>query len=135
MIQRIQSVFLFLAAIVSLVISNLVDLWKQGAEWMQSNDYTLIFAMFLSSGILSFVVIFLYRNRKRQLIYNYINIFLNVVLVGLLAYDLYNLPGEGVNSQKGIGLILPLISIILLFMANSGIKKDEKLVKSIDRIR
>ncbi|AFL98495.1 DUF4293 domain-containing protein [Ornithobacterium rhinotracheale] len=135
MIQRIQSVFLFLAAIVSLVISNVVDLWKQGSEWMQSNDYTLIFAMFLSSGILSFAVIFLYRNRKRQLIYNYINIFLNVVLVGLLAYDLYNLPGEGINSQKGIGLILPLISIILLFMANSGIKKDEKLVKSIDRIR
>ncbi|MGQ1936386.1 DUF4293 family protein, partial [Ornithobacterium rhinotracheale] len=85
MIQRIQSVFLFLAAIVSLVISNVVDLWKQGSEWMQSNDYTLIFAMFLSSGILSFAVIFLYRNRKRQLIYNYINIFLNVVLVGLLA--------------------------------------------------
>ncbi|QAR30818.1 DUF4293 family protein [Ornithobacterium rhinotracheale] len=135
MIQRIQSVFLFLAAMVSLVISNLVDLWKRGAEWMQSNDYTLIFAMFLSSGILSFAVIFLYRNRKRQLIYNYINIFLNVVLVGLLAYDLYNLPGEGIHSQKGIGLILPLISIILLFMANSGIKKDEKLVKSVDRIR
>uniref|UniRef100_UPI0039A4297C DUF4293 domain-containing protein n=1 Tax=Ornithobacterium rhinotracheale TaxID=28251 RepID=UPI0039A4297C len=135
MIQRIQSVFLFLAAMVSLVISNLVDLWKRGAEWMQSNDYTLIFAMFLSSGILSFAVIFLYRNRKRQLIYNYINIFLNVVLVGLLAYDLYNLPGEGIHSQKGIGLILPLISIILLFMANSGIIKDEKLVKSVDRIR
>ncbi|MBN3662914.1 MAG: DUF4293 domain-containing protein, partial [Ornithobacterium rhinotracheale] len=37
MIQRIQSVFLFLAAIVSLVISNVVDLWKQGSEWMQSN--------------------------------------------------------------------------------------------------
>ncbi|MBV7439810.1 DUF4293 domain-containing protein [Weeksellaceae bacterium TAE3-ERU29] len=135
MIQRIQSVFLFLAGLVSLVISNMVDLWKAGTEWMQPDDYKVIFAMFMSSGLLSFIVIFLYKNRKRQLIYNYLNIVLNLVLVGLLAYNLFNLPGEGINSQKGIGLILPLISIILLFMANRGIKKDEKLVKSIDRIR
>lgn len=135
MIQRIQSIFLFLAGLVSLVISNLVDLWKAGAEWMQSNDYIYIFSLFISSGILSFLVLFLYKNRKRQLIYNYINIVLNLVLVGLLIYRLFNLPGEGIHSQKGIGLILPLISIILLFMANNGIKKDEKLVKSVDRIR
>ena len=135
MIQRIQSVFLFLAGMVSLVISNIVDLWKAGVEWMQVNDYKYILAMFTASGVISFITIFFYKNRKRQLIYNYLNIVLNLVLVGLLVYNLFNLPGEGINSQKGIGLVLPLISIILLFMANSGIKKDEKLVKSVDRIR
>ena len=102
---------------------------------MQVNDYKYILAMFTASGVISFITIFFYKNRKRQLIYNYLNIVLNLVLVGLLVYNLFNLPGEGINSQKGIGLILPLISIILLFMANSGIKKDEKLVKSVDRIR
>lgn len=135
MIQRIQSIFLFLAGIISLVLSNFVDLWKSGTEWMQTNDYVIIFSAFIASGVLSFAVIFLYKNRKRQMIYNYINIVLNVMLVGLLAYRLLNLPGEGIDSEKGIGLILPLFSIILLFLANNSIKKDDKLVKSVDRLR
>lgn len=135
MIQRVQSIFLFLAGVVSLGLSNLFDLWKKGVEWMQVDDYKMIWALFISSGIISFVVIFLYKNRKRQLIFNYINILINVVLVGLLIYRLYNLPGGVVASEKGIGLILPFISIILLVMANRSIKKDERLVKSIDRIR
>lgn len=135
MIQRIQSVFLFLAGIVSLILSSVFDLWRSGAEWMQVDDYEIIWALFLSSGILSFVVIFLFRNRKRQIIYNSINILINIVLVGLLIYRLFNLPGEGFASEKGVGLFLPFVAILLLFLANRSIKKDEKLVKSIDRIR
>lgn len=135
MIQRIQSIFLFLAAIVSGVFSNLFDLWKSGAEWMQANDYTVIYALFIASGILAFINIFFYGNRKRQMLFNIINIFLNIVLVGLLVYQLYNLPGDGLSSEKGIGLFLPILSILLLWLANRGIIKDEKLVKSVDRIR
>lgn len=134
MIQRIQSVFLFLAAIVSGVLSQFLDLWKYGKEWFQANDYSLINALFIASALLSLAVIFLFKNRKRQIVMNRINIILNVVLVGLLMYRLYNLPG-GFDSEKGIGLILPFISIAFLIMANRNIEKDEKLVKSVDRIR
>ena len=135
MIQRIQSVFLFLAAIVSGVFSNLFDLWKSGQEWMQANDYVLIYALFIASGILSLGNIMFFKNRKRQILFNIINIFMNFVLVGLLVYRLFNLPGDGFASEKGVGLILPVISILLLWLANRSIIKDEKLVKSIDRIR
>ena len=38
-------------------------------------------------------------------------------------------------SEKGIGSALPLIAIVLLVLANKAIKKDEDLVKSVDRIR
>ena len=38
-------------------------------------------------------------------------------------------------SQKGIGVLLPIISIVFLAMANKAIKKDEDLVKSVDRLR
>jgi hypothetical protein len=38
-------------------------------------------------------------------------------------------------SEKGIGMFLPIISIVLLVMANKAIKKDEALVKSVDRLR
>ena len=122
MIQRIQSVFLFLAGLVSLVISNIVDLWKAGTEWMQVDDYKYIFAMFMSSGILSFIVIFLYKNRKRQLIYNYLNIVLNLVLVGLLAYNLFNLPviPPTLNSK----LYLINCKSIVFFYSYIRIEKD-----------
>ena len=135
MIQRIQSVFLFLAAIVSGVFSNMFDLWRSGQEWMQANDYTVIYALFIASGILSLGNIFFFKNRKRQMLFNIINIFMNFVLVGLLVYRLFNLPGDGFASEKGVGLFLPLLSILLLWLANHSIIKDEKLVKSIDRIR
>lgn len=135
MIQRIQTVFLFLAAMVSGVLSHVFDLWKTGVEWMQIDDYQYIYALFLSSGILSLLNIFLFKNRRRQMLFNGINIFLNIVLVGLLIFRLYNLPGDGLTSEKGIGLFLPIIALLLLWFANRSISKDEKLVKSIDRIR
>lgn len=135
MVQRIQSIFLFLVALVAGVFSNIFNLWKDGTEWMQAHDYNLILALFISSGILALLTIFFFENRKRQLLLNIINIFMNIVLVGLLVYRLFTLPGDGIESEKGIGLFLPLLSIILLWLANRFIIKDEKLVKSVDRIR
>ena len=135
MIQRIQSIFLFLVAMVAGVFSNLFDLWRVGTEWMQANDYKLIYALFISSGILALLTIFFFKNRKRKMLFNIINIFMNIVLVGLLVYRLFTLPGDGFESEKGIGLFLPLLSIVLLWLANRSIVKDEKLVKSVDRIR
>ena len=53
----------------------------------------------------------------------------------MFVYRLLNLPGAFENAEKGIGLILPVISIVLLVLANKAIKKDEALVKSVDRLR
>ena len=70
-----------------------------------------------------------------QIRLNNLNIFLNILLIGYLAYGLSNLPGGFSDSEKGIGLLIPFISIALLFIANRFITKDEKLVKSVDRFR
>ncbi len=56
-------------------------------------------------------------------------------MLGLLVYHLLNLSGETMVSEKGIGSFLPLASIVLLLFANLAIQKDEKLVKSVDRLR
>ena len=45
------------------------------------------------------------------------------------------LSGEFQDSQNGIGLFLPVVSVVLLVLANKAIKKDEALIKSIDRLR
>ena len=57
------------------------------------------------------------------------------LLLGIIVYHLLMLPGEAVASEKGIGSFIPIIVIVLLAMANKGIIKDEKLVKSVDRLR
>ncbi|OSS38566.1 hypothetical protein C723_2549 [Christiangramia flava JLT2011] len=38
-------------------------------------------------------------------------------------------------SEKGIGMFLPIVSIVFLVLANKAIKRDEDLVKSVDRLR
>jgi len=64
-----------------------------------------------------------------------LNMILNFILLGLFVYQSLNLSGETLVSEKGIGMFLPIGSIILLVLANKAIKKDEDLVKSADRIR
>ncbi|HAE71723.1 MAG TPA: DUF4293 domain-containing protein, partial [Flavobacteriaceae bacterium] len=46
-----------------------------------------------------------------------------------------SLSGESFLSEKGIGMFVPIISIVFLSVANKAIKKDEDLVKSVDRLR
>lgn len=135
MIQRKQSIYLFLAALVSGVATWFGDLWKVASSWVQPDDDTIALVLFSLSFLLSLCTIFLYKNRKLQILIDRINIFLNILLLGYLSYSLVNLPGGFRDSEKGIGLFAPFISIALLLIANRFIKKDEKLVKSVDRFR
>jgi hypothetical protein len=52
-----------------------------------------------------------------------------------LIYLSQTLSGEALVSEKGIGMFFPIIVILLLVLANKAIKKDEDLVKSVDRLR
>jgi ABC-type polysaccharide transport system permease subunit len=70
-----------------------------------------------------------------QFVLNRLNIISNFVLLGVFVYRSLTLSGETLVSEKGIGVLLPIISIVLLAMANKAIKKDEDLVKSVDRLR
>jgi succinate-acetate transporter protein len=81
------------------------------------------------------ISIFSYKNRKSQFVLGRLNIILNFILLGVFVYQSLNLSGETLVSEKGIGLILPIFSIVFLVLANKAIKKDEDLVKSVDRLR
>ena len=73
--------------------------------------------------------------RSRQIIYNRLNIVINFLLLGIVVYHLLMLSGEANVSEKGIGAIIPLVVIVLLALANKAIIKDDKLVKSVERLR
>lgn len=136
MIQRIQSVYLLLVFVVSGILSLFVPLWKiaEGKDFYAANNqwYVLLFGL---SAALSIFSLLSYKKRQTQFVYNRINILLNFILIGLFVCQTLSLSGETTVSEKGIGMFLPLVSIILLALANKAIKKDEDLVKSADRIR
>jgi len=92
-------------------------------------------AMMAGIVLLTFIAILNYNKRQLQFVLNRLSILLNFVLLGVFVYRSLNLPGETLVSEKGIGMLLPVISIVFLVLANKAIKRDEDLVKSVDRLR
>ncbi len=144
MIQRIQTLYLFIGAVISLGLTFVFSLWStiNKIEYYVMNllaeneiAIKIIPILFILSGLMCVVSIFLFKKRKDQFVINRLNILINLILLGVLIYHLLTLSGEAQVSEKGIGLGLPIIVIVLLVMANKAIKKDEDLVKSVDRLR
>lgn len=138
MIQRIQSVYIFLVLVASGILPFVFPLWKNGNGeayyFMENPFFTILFGL---SATLSIVSVFGYKKRQNQFVLNRLNMLSNVILLGLFVFRLLKLSGEATQlvSEKGIGMFLPIVSIVLLVLANRAIKKDEDLVKSVDRLR
>ena len=129
MIQRIQSLILLFSALCSLIIVFYFPVLQNGDIYVFLKE-TLSYARlcaFLSVG-LNIFSIFQFRNRNRQIIINQISkLFLSIAFIIII-------------FQRGelnftIGLFLFIIPYLLIILANYLIRKDEKLVKSADRIR
>ncbi len=136
MIQRIQTIYLIIVALLAGILPFFVNLWSdaKGEEVYASNE-VLVSILFYVSGALALWSIFLFRNRKNQFVMNRLNMILNLFLLGFFVYRSLNLSGETTVSEKGIGMLIPVFSIVFLALANRAIKKDEDLVKSVDRLR
>jgi len=136
MIQRIQTVYIILVALFTGALPFYLSLWT-GTEGntVFAIDITWVAVIFAASSALALITIFLFKNRKNQFVFNRLNIILNLFLLGFFVYRSLNLSGETSVSEKGIGLLIPIFTILLVVMANKAIKKDEELVKSVDRLR
>lgn len=129
MIQRIQSLFLLFSAIFSLIIVFYFPVLKSTeiTIYLTENLSYARLSVFLSVG-LSIFSIFQFKNRGRQLIINQVSkLFISIAFIIIIFQR-----GE---LNFAIGLFLFIIPYLLIILANYFIKKDEKLVKSADRIR
>lgn len=126
MIQRIQSLYLTVTGIISIICGLITDFIPN-----ERIDMILLLAV----AILAFISIFCFKNRSAQKNINYLNIIINLLLIGFMVYYLLITPGGDLSPKKGVELIVPVLLIILLAMANKYINKDEKLIKSVDRFR
>ena len=148
MIQRKQTLFL-LFSIVSIVVcmslqvatifsdsgamvARMYNLWLSDGQGQHAFTSAPLLVVLLLAAVLSLVTIFMYSRRKLQAQMCLLSILLLVLWYVVLA----------VLPQRTGGImhlewpaVLPAISIILTFMARKGILADEKLVRSLDRIR
>lgn len=144
MIQRIQSIYLLIATVLSGGLIFPLNLWitEQGIEFyaldsLSSDNLVLasVFILFMASSLLTLITIFQFNKRQLQFVLGRLTILINFILVGILVYFAQNLSGEMHVSEKGIGLLIPIFTIVFVALANKAIKKDEELVKSVDRLR
>ncbi|SEL23571.1 protein of unknown function [Maribacter orientalis] len=136
MIQRIQSFYLLIVAILAGILPFFFNLWINidGVEVFADHEMIISIAFYIIT-VLAIWSIVQFKNRKTQFVINRLNMILNVFLLGFFVYRSLNLSGEISVSEKGIGMLIPVFSIIFLVLANRAIKKDEDLVKSVDRLR
>ena len=143
MIQRIQTLYLLLSFLFSGVLTFFITLWKSAnnkifvVDLLQNEflSFKLIPILFFSASCLTFIAIFLFKNRQLQFVIGRIAILTHLFLLGLLIYLSLTVSGETAISEKGIGMFLPVLAILFIVLANKAIKKDEHLVKSVDRLR
>ena len=147
MIQRIQSIFLFFAAACAFGLfalpfastSSAVTASQIFADRLFNlQDNIGLLVLFGLAGLLAFVSIFLFKNRKTQLLVGRIAIVANIiglVMAIVLYYNDSDTIAENVTINDEMGLYLPLGFLIFGLLAQRFITKDDKLVKSMDRLR
>ena len=164
MIQRIQTLFL-IGIIICMALELSLPIWsKSNTEkgitytldayyWrefmtLQQPDSepqllvekTVIYlaVLCIASALVALYSIFQYRRRMFQIKLGALNAFLMMALIAAATYLIYNGENAIGSSEKGafkVGYFLPLVAMILNSLANRFIKRDEELVKSVDRIR
>ena len=139
MIQRFQSLWLLLAAIFAFLTfklpfysgSKTIKNIRQPDVRLDAASQILIMILTGIVIILCFIAIFLYKKRKRQLTLTVINSIFSVILVVVYFMEIQKFETGIISLSCLFTLAIP----IFLFLAARGIWKDEKLIKSLDRLR
>jgi hypothetical protein len=144
MIQRIQSIFLLLAALcffglfgIPFASSDVVGAHFFADQVYDVTDHTILTVLAILGGVISLIGIFLYKNRSAQMrmgIFSIIASIFILVVAFLLVYNEADKLGD-IEIYEKLGIGLPVLSILFVVLANRFIKKDDKLVKSMDRLR
>ena len=138
MIQRIQTIWLLLAAIFAAVTFRFPfytgDWLKDAVQApIDLNARTTVWLSILTvvAGAIAFVNIFLFDNRKLQLKLCYLGIFVTVMLLVLYFLELNHFT----SGTIALWCIFHFAILGTYILASRGIYKDEKLIKSMDRLR
>lgn len=150
MIQRIQSLYILLAFFLGLISLYIPWVTYQQSDVsfvfkLFSSDQAVLSAMLTSTMVAVFCAIALgslisFKNRKRQMMLVKVTMVIALLVISAFAFDHYQniqvlkVDGE-LSMNYGLPAVFPVINLILLWLAHRGVKKDEDLIKSVDRLR
>jgi len=155
MIQRLQSVYLFLTTLLSLLFLkgsflNFIDksgtvfkiafngiVRETGGKGLELIEKLLpLSVVIIIIPLISLIAIFLYKNRKIQL---RLTLFLIASVAGFILlsgfYSMKIITGYGAEIVPGFKMFIPVFMLVFAYLAYRGINKDDQLVKSYDRLR
>jgi len=154
MIQRVQSIYLFLVFVVAVVlmffplatfnvgehIFNMNIMGFEGADELGIKLPNVIIIGILTAllGALSLFTIFQFRNRKLQMKLNMVSMLINFgLLIAIFMYSDSVAAMDAVASEfhYDIAAYFPIASVLLLILSNRNIRADEKLVRQSERLR
>jgi TctA family transporter len=126
MIQRIQTVYLLLSAILS-IVTLFIPVYGD----VTGLDALMVTIPAIGNAVLAIVVISQFKDRIRQLGIGKILIFMSAFFVGIVAFQAF-------STEEGsltFGTFIPLIVNMFNLLALRGIRSDERLVRESDRLR
>ncbi len=145
MIQRIQSIFFLLAGLaaaallkVPFAVSDKPVPQLLSDQVYNVQDHVILIVLTIISAVIAVAAIFMYQNRELQMRLGYLVIVASILLLlvaFLLIYNEGTLNVPDSNIQDQFGLFLPFITILFSALAIRFVKKDEGLVRSMDRLR
>lgn len=139
MIQRVQTIYLLLASISLFVIIFLPIGYQEAASNSVTNvdvmDNLPTFILSIISAIVGLVSIFLFRNRKLQMLITSLFILLSILTLASLVFFDFVTGKSFITKPNFIPYGLAIFGAIFGLLAHRGISADEKLVRSMDRLR
>jgi peptidoglycan/LPS O-acetylase OafA/YrhL len=97
----------------------------------------LLFAVIIATCLLGFVTIFLYKNRSLQKNLAFVGMVLSIAIIAMeyfIVEDFKSLQNFKTSAWK-LGAIMPGLMLVFFLMAYQGIRRDEKMIKSLERLR
>jgi len=141
MIQRIQSIWLLIVALtafatytLTLYTGRLPD--GSSRDFLLADNFLLVI-LIIALGVLAILCIFLYKNRKLQFRLSVLGFIFSVgfLFIEYLKVEEFKETNKIQSGSYQVGALLPIVMIIFFILAAKGIYKDEKLVKSLNRLR
>jgi len=151
MIQRIQSLYLLVSAILGVVclsmplgyfttaegerVADFFNLWTRSIETgAHAFSPWALFALLVLTTTLTFLDIFLFTRRALQMRILVICMLLLVGYYGFMTFFIF-MANKGLSYTPSVTAAFPFVCIVLDYLAFRGILKDELLVRSLDRLR
>jgi|WetSurMetagenome_2_1015567.scaffolds.fasta_scaffold08329_7 hypothetical protein len=155
MIQRIQTVYLFLVVIISVIyMTGTIITFTGSSGHPEKATFSGVYAgsgepasvveirliplaaLSILVPVLALASIILFRNRRIQLRFVFVTLAVTVLLILVAGSSFFYLVRSGATAVvPSARSVIPLISLILIILAVRGIRKDEDLVRSYDRLR